>query len=108
MSDEHTKAVLEKMEAARRFPHNTCPASRHVELMALALAKEGQFPGFEDDPDHCAGSMASVLASLFEARDMLGRLGYTWSCDEEGVTWRPMTDKERKAFYEGLEAIETS
>lgn len=60
-------------EAARDFPNNTCPASRHLQTMADALADSGRYPMAEEDPAHVAGSMYSVLASLWEARSALAK-----------------------------------
>lgn len=46
----------------------TCPASRHVLLMADLLAR-GKVPVmFSDDPEHCAGSLYAVLESLWKLR----------------------------------------
>ena len=36
--DPHLTRTLRRMHRARRFPHNTCPASRHAQLIAEALA----------------------------------------------------------------------
>jgi hypothetical protein len=52
----------------RNFPHNTCPASRHVELMAEALAKGERYAMFEEEPEHCAESLRSVIESLWKLR----------------------------------------
>lgn len=58
----------------RLFPINTCPASRHVRLMAECLWKGETYHMFADEPEHCAGSMYSTLASLWEARTALEAL----------------------------------
>lgn len=60
--------VKRRAERARRFPENTCPASRHVHLMAKALAKGKQYYMFDEEPEHCAASLFSVLESLWKAR----------------------------------------
>jgi len=59
----------------RRFPDNTCPASRHVELMADSLMNGGRYIMFDEDPEHCAASLYSVVASLWEARNRLDEAG---------------------------------
>ena len=64
-----------RMRRARRFPENTCPASRHAALTAAALNR--------DDP-HTAESIASVVASLWQARTALHRLGYECRADKSG------------------------
>ena len=49
----------------------TCPASRHVHIVAENLAR-GIVPTI--DAEHCAGSMLSVLESLWKARAEIARL----------------------------------
>jgi hypothetical protein len=79
---------IKRMKKSRRFMENTCPASRHVQMMAEDLAKIGKYPLLQDDPKHCAGSIASVINSLYEARTFLKSLGYTWKIDDNGnVNW---------------------
>lgn len=86
MTSGPTAAALRAMQDARDFPDNTCPASRHVQMIAEALAARGDYPLLRDDPDHCAGSLASVVASLYAARSFLKSLGYTWEVDETGAS----------------------
>ena len=59
---------------ARDFPENTCPASRHLHLMASALATGKQYPMLTEEPMHCAETMLAVLESLWKARTELARL----------------------------------
>jgi hypothetical protein len=68
-ADARTKA-----NRARKFPLNTCPASRHVSIMAFGLWADGSYAMFADDPKHCAESMYSTLESLWEARTALQAL----------------------------------
>lgn len=63
-----------RVERARRFPANTCPASRHVHCMAMQLARGWTL---QDEPDHAAESMLSVLESLWKARSELAKLKET-------------------------------
>lgn len=58
---------------ARRFPMNTCPASRHVQIMADVLARGGTYHPFNDEPQHCAESLYAVLAALWAARTLLAK-----------------------------------
>jgi hypothetical protein len=54
---------------ARRNPITfTCPASRHLHLMADALASGQTYHMFTEEPGHCAETMYSVLESLWKAR----------------------------------------
>lgn len=79
---------IKRMLDSRRFPENTCPASRHVQMIAEDLASVGKYPMLTEDPKHCAGSIASVVNSLYSARTFLQSLGYTWEVDNNGnVTW---------------------
>jgi hypothetical protein len=52
----------------------TCPASRHVQMMAEYLTKDGHYQMLADEPEHCAGSMLAVVAALWEARLELAKL----------------------------------
>ncbi|HVT35660.1 MAG TPA: hypothetical protein VHE37_08750 [Nevskiaceae bacterium] len=63
-----------RVNRARNFPYNTCPASRHLHAMAEALATRGEYSMLTEEPDRCAGTMLSVLESLFKARTELAML----------------------------------
>lgn len=79
---------IRRMVKSRQFMENTCPASRHVQMMAEDLASVGKYPMLTEDPKHCAGSIASVVNSLYAARTFLKSLGYTWVIDNDGnVKW---------------------
>ena len=59
----------------KAFPHSTCPASRHVHLMAECLTTGNkQYAMLIEEPEHCALSMLSVLESLWKARLKLRKL----------------------------------
>ena len=66
--------VRRRANRARRFPENTCPASRHVHTMADNLTRKGGYPMLTEEPEHCAGSLYSVLESLWKARTELAHL----------------------------------
>lgn len=61
---------------ARNFPHNTCPASRHLQMIADALVSKRRKCPIEDcwDAEHLASTMYSVCASLWRARTQLRAL----------------------------------
>lgn len=81
---------LSSMIRLRNFPNNTCPASRHVQMMAESLAETGQYSMLNEDPQHCAGSLSVVLSNLYAARTFLDQLGYTWTTDSNGnIKWVP-------------------
>lgn len=64
------KDLRNRVKRAKQFPVNTCPASRHVLMMAEGLLKKG-YPMLQEEPEHCAESMLAVVASLWEARTKL-------------------------------------
>lgn len=66
--------VRRRIARARNFPTNTCPASRHVHLMADALSSGKGYPMLTEEPEHCAGSLYSVIESLWKARTELAKL----------------------------------
>jgi hypothetical protein len=59
-----------RVNRAKKFPNNTCPASRHLHIMAETLVKGKK--NFDDS--QCAGAMLSVLESLWKVRTELTRL----------------------------------
>lgn len=63
-----------RVNRARKFPDNTCPASRHLHIMADRLASGKQYFMFTEEPEHCAMSMYAVLEALWKARTELERL----------------------------------
>ena len=71
---DNLAALKRRASRARRFPQNTCPASRHLHLMAQQLAAGKPYPMLTDEPQHCAETMLSVLESLWKARTELAKL----------------------------------
>jgi len=65
------RALLKRANAARKFMENTCPASRHLHMIAEKMVK-GQ-PVY-DEPDHIGASILAVITALWEARDEVARL----------------------------------
>lgn len=96
-TDPYLARSLRRMRRARRFPDNTCPASRHVQIIAEKLAGGGPYPMIAEEPEHVAGSIASVVADLYAARNMLDRLGYTWAVRPNGaVIWKRKKNKSEE------------
>jgi hypothetical protein len=88
------------MDESRDFSNNTCPASRHAQIIAEALAKAEKYDMLDEDPVHCAGSIASVVSSLYQTRSFLKSLGYDWRIGEnQTVEWYQTNDDN--GFYEG-------
>lgn len=67
------KNLKKRIRKARNFPTNTCPASRHVQIMGEALPKKGGYPMLQEEPEHCAGSILATVAALYEARTEIER-----------------------------------
>jgi hypothetical protein len=61
-------ALRKRVKRARRFMVNTCPASRHLHMMAEALATGRKYHMLDEEPEHCAETMLSVLNSLWTLR----------------------------------------
>lgn len=57
-----------RVNRARRFPTNTCPASRHLHMIADALAGGHKYHMLDEEPEHCAETMYAVLESLWKLR----------------------------------------
>jgi hypothetical protein len=58
---------------ARRFPVNTCGASRHVHMIADNLCR-GDLTWLSEQPKYCAESLYATIAALWEARSKLAKL----------------------------------
>lgn len=67
------KNLKKRLRKARRFPENTCPASRHTQMIGEALPTKKGYPMLQEEPEHCAGSLLSTVAALYEARTEIAR-----------------------------------
>ncbi len=67
--------LLRRIEAARRFPDNTDPCVRHVQIMGETLGAGHSYPMLDEERGHCAISLLSVVAALYEARNAAGVKG---------------------------------
>jgi hypothetical protein len=52
----------------------TCPASRHLHMMAEHLWAGRPYPMLTEEPKHCAESMLYVLMNLWKARRRIHEL----------------------------------
>jgi hypothetical protein len=68
--DSETRRVIRNMWRVRRFPTNTCPASRHAAQIAATMARS-------KDPDSAdkAASIAASVAALWKLRTKVQREG---------------------------------
>lgn len=100
---------IDRMQNSRDFGVNTCPASRHAQMIAEALSQAHSgsqlrdvYPMLEEDPEHCAASIASVVNSLYQARSFLKSLGYTWRVLDNGkAEWYIATGTDEEGWYPG-------
>lgn len=63
-----TRRILRSMQRVRRFPTNTCPASRHAALIAARLARSS-----DPEEENEGASIASAVASLWKLRTKMAR-----------------------------------
>lgn len=68
------KSLRLRVNKARDFPKHTCPASRHLHIMADCLTKKGGYPMLTEEPVHCAITLYAVLESLWVGRKEIERL----------------------------------
>jgi hypothetical protein len=66
--------IRRRVARARHFPDNTCPSSRHVQMMAEYLLSDGYYTMLLDEPEHCAVSMLVTVEMLYKARTEIKRL----------------------------------
>lgn len=65
---ERLAAAQKRARKARKFPANTCGASRHLHMLADQLAKGKQPFMLTEEPEHCAEDIYAVISALWEAR----------------------------------------
>lgn len=88
-----------RTDRARVFPDNTCPASRHVHLMADYLAAGQPYPMLAEEPDHCAESMLATCEALFKTRTALDALvRVCLDMDLENQAQRPTEAQYQRAL----------
>lgn len=62
---EETRAWVERV---RKFPDNTCPSSRHAQMIAESLIAGERMSAVHDEPEHGGSSILSTVAALYETR----------------------------------------
>jgi hypothetical protein len=60
--------ALRGADEARQFPDNTCPASRHAQMIGEALVKGEAFPELSEEPGLCGQSILATVGALYRAR----------------------------------------
>lgn len=66
--DRETANMSRRVNRARNKAGVTCPASRHLHMIADVLASGKPYPMLTEEPEHCAGTMYAVLESLWKLR----------------------------------------
>lgn len=94
--EKFTANQLRRTRKARQFCRNTCPASRHVHLIAESLARGKKYHMIDEEPEHVAGSLLSVLESLWKLRTETG-----WPSPKEAA-------KHRRAIEKAMAKIPTN
>lgn len=74
--DPHYKPsnIIKRVDRARKFPFNTCPFSRHAQMIGEALARGKPYHMIEEEPDHCGASILITVEELYKARTEIDRL----------------------------------
>ena len=94
--------ILKTVKEARNFPINTCPASRHVEIIAEQLLKGEICFQLTEEPKHCAESMLSTVKSLYiERTKNIKELSYKADADRYQYLKNSSTDGLFIAQYNG-------
>lgn len=98
MDDDRKRLVnlRRRVNRARDFPHNTCPASRHLRMIADTLASGKPYPMLHEEPGHCAETMYSVLESLW-------RLRADCTCEKGTKKWRKRAERAMARAVKRLE-----
>lgn len=66
--------VIRRIKRARAFPVNTCPASRHAQIIGERLIRGKPYAMLEEEPEHCGGSILAVVEALYKARTEIDTL----------------------------------
>lgn len=99
LSPQAVATLKRRASRAKRFPDNTCPASRHLHLIAQRLAAGKPYPMLAEEPQHCAETMLAVLASLWEARTKLAKLS------GPRATGGPLSKADATALWHAVDAM---
>lgn len=72
--NRENRNALRRCERARKFPENTCRASRHVFIIADYLGRGEAYGMIEENPEYVAADLFSVIEDLWKARTEIDRL----------------------------------
>lgn len=66
--------AIRRADRARNFPANTCPYSRHLQMIGEALASGKPYHMLTEEPLHCALTMLVVVEQVYKLRTELAKL----------------------------------
>lgn len=66
--DSETRRIIRNMWRVRRFPLNTCPASRHAAQIAARMARSK-----DPDVENEGAAIAATVAALWKLRTKAAR-----------------------------------
>jgi hypothetical protein len=72
--DKFSKNLVGQLRKSRNFPTNTCPYSRHAQMIGENLVRGKPYPMLQEEPEHCGGSILATVLALYEARTDLAGL----------------------------------
>ncbi len=87
--------LLRRVDAARRFPDNTDPCVRHVQIMGETLGAGLPYPMLDEERGHCAISLLAVVAALYEARNALEAAGLPTRPSPTDASGVPLSSKAK-------------
>ena len=64
----YLRNLQRRVNRARVNMVNTCPASRHLHMIADCLARGQKYHMLDEEPEHCADTMYAVLEALWRLR----------------------------------------
>lgn len=72
--DKFAKDLVRQLRKSRSFPTNTCPYSRHAQMIGENLVRGKPYPMLQEEAEHCGGSILATVLALYEARNEITRL----------------------------------
>lgn len=72
--DKFSKDIIKRLRKVRSFPTNTCPCSRHAQMIGENLVRDKPYPMMQEEPEHCGGSILATVLALYEARGEIAKL----------------------------------
>lgn len=68
------REAIREADKACKFAVNTCPSSRHAQMMAEHMLKGLPYPMLEEEREYCGESIMWTVISLYKARDRIAEL----------------------------------